>query len=252
MRTRREIDLLETSAHTQAETGRNMKVATRNKESLPRKRSRPGRPEGPSVVRETIMDVAEVEFADRGFAGVSVREIAEKAAVNQALISYYFGSKAGLFTEVYMRRSSVIAERRQQNLDVLLARTPSPDVRDLVRAFLSPAFEMRGEPGGRAFIRLQARLHTEPEDFAYELRSDAYDVSMRDYAEILCRRLSHLRRETVYWRLIHVVGAYLYVISDAHRLSEISQGLASAASDPESLEQLVAFCAAGLLAPDLD
>lgn len=229
------------------------RVATRNKQVLPRKkgrRGRPGRPEGPSVVRETIMDVAEVQFADRGFAGVSVREIAEAAQINQALVSYYFGSKAGLFSEVYMRRSSVIAERRASNLAQLLARTPSPDVRDVVRAFVGPAFEMRSDTGGRAFIRLQARLHTEPEEFAYQLRSEAYDSSMRDYGRVIAERLPHLGIETVYWRLIHMVGAYLYVISDAHRLDEISEGVSSV-DDAESLEQLVAFCSGGMMAPEV-
>jgi TetR/AcrR family transcriptional regulator len=39
-------------------------------------------------------------FAEKGFASVSIRELAEAAKVNGALISYYFSSKEGLYLAV--------------------------------------------------------------------------------------------------------------------------------------------------------
>src|SRR3546814_16492662 len=73
---------------------------------------RPGRPTGDRATRETILDIAEQEFALRGFAGTSLREIAERAEVNQALINYYFGTKQKLFGEVFKRRGLQITNRR--------------------------------------------------------------------------------------------------------------------------------------------
>jgi len=46
--------------------------------------------------REHILTVAEELFGDNGFDGTSVRDIAQKAGVNLAMISYYFGSKEKL------------------------------------------------------------------------------------------------------------------------------------------------------------
>lgn len=46
---------------------------------------------------ESIVRVARKLFADKGFEGASIREIADEANANIALISYYFGSKEGLF-----------------------------------------------------------------------------------------------------------------------------------------------------------
>jgi AcrR family transcriptional regulator len=43
--------------------------------------------------REHILAVAEKLFGDHGFDGTSVRDIAQHAHVNLAMISYYFGSK---------------------------------------------------------------------------------------------------------------------------------------------------------------
>ena len=47
------------------------------------------------------METAEVLFADKGFNGTSVRDIAEKARVNLAMISYYFGSKDKLLESLF-------------------------------------------------------------------------------------------------------------------------------------------------------
>jgi AcrR family transcriptional regulator len=46
--------------------------------------------------REHILIVAEELFAEKGFDGTSVRDIAQQAGVNLAMISYYFGSKEKL------------------------------------------------------------------------------------------------------------------------------------------------------------
>jgi len=46
--------------------------------------------------REQILTVAEKLFGDNGYDGTSVRDIAQHAKVNLAMISYYFGSKEKL------------------------------------------------------------------------------------------------------------------------------------------------------------
>lgn len=47
--------------------------------------------------REAILQAARTAFAEAGFAGVSTRQIAAAAGVNQPAISYYFKSKEGLY-----------------------------------------------------------------------------------------------------------------------------------------------------------
>ncbi|HWJ89591.1 MAG TPA: TetR family transcriptional regulator [Flavisolibacter sp.] len=54
-----------------------------------------------------IMEAAERLFADKGFAGTSVRDIAEAAGVNLAMISYYFGSKEKLMEAMFSHRGHV-------------------------------------------------------------------------------------------------------------------------------------------------
>ena len=52
-----------------------------------------------------IIEAAEKLFASKGFNGTSVRDIAEAAGVNLAMISYYFGSKEKLFETMFAYRS---------------------------------------------------------------------------------------------------------------------------------------------------
>lgn len=49
--------------------------------------------------KEAILDAARMVFMNKGYDSAGTREIAERAGVNVALISRYFGSKEGLFTQ---------------------------------------------------------------------------------------------------------------------------------------------------------
>ncbi|UAY52097.1 TetR family transcriptional regulator [Ferruginibacter albus] len=51
------------------------------------------------------METAEKLFAEKGFSGTSVRDIADAADVNVAMISYYFGSKEKLFEALFSYRA---------------------------------------------------------------------------------------------------------------------------------------------------
>ncbi|MCB4322586.1 TetR family transcriptional regulator [Alcaligenes nematophilus] len=213
------------------------------------KRDKPGRPEGVGDnTSERILDAAEEEFSETGYAGTTLRVIAQKAAVTQALINYYFGSKYGLFEAVFIRRGKTISDERLRRLHALRDQDGKVLVDDVVRAFLAPTIALRETPGGRRFLRLQARLHTEPAEISYKLRNEAYDGSTRAYVQILEEILPELQAKDVYWRVVLMIGAYMYAFSDTHRLEELAPGICDPNNTDEILEQIIAFVSAGLLA----
>jgi len=57
-----------------------------------------------------IMDAALKLFAKKGFAAVSVKEVAKNAGVNIALISYYFGGKENLYEMILERQFAISAK----------------------------------------------------------------------------------------------------------------------------------------------
>ena len=71
-----------------------------------------------------LLDTAEKLFSQKGFDGTSVRDIAEAAGFNTAMISYYFGSKEKLMEEIFERKSLNLREKvdnllRDESLDPL-------------------------------------------------------------------------------------------------------------------------------------
>lgn len=56
-----------------------------------------GRPRGTTTTRTDILAAARRRFLADGYDGVTLRAVASDAHVDVALVSYYFGSKKGLF-----------------------------------------------------------------------------------------------------------------------------------------------------------
>jgi AcrR family transcriptional regulator len=54
----------------------------------------------PDATREALMQAGSELFAARGFDGVPVEAIAERAGANKAMINYHFGGKRGLYKAI--------------------------------------------------------------------------------------------------------------------------------------------------------
>ncbi len=76
-----------------------------------------------------ILDAATEVFANKGFEGASIRELASAAKVNIAMINYYFGSKEKLFLDIVKYHS----EYMQTSLTEIASRT---DISYLDKVFL--------------------------------------------------------------------------------------------------------------------
>ena len=55
--------------------------------------------------KEHIMEAAINLFAEKGFEGTSIRDLATKADVNVAMVNYYFGTKEKLFEAIIEHRA---------------------------------------------------------------------------------------------------------------------------------------------------
>jgi AcrR family transcriptional regulator len=56
----------------------------------------------PEATREALMQAGTELFAARGFDGVPVEAIAERAGANKAMINYHFGGKRGLYKAILL------------------------------------------------------------------------------------------------------------------------------------------------------
>jgi TetR/AcrR family transcriptional regulator len=70
----------------------------------------------PDLTRERILEAAHALFVDRGFAAVSMREIAAHSGVTKSLIHHHFGSKEALWELVKERAFAAYAEGQEAEL----------------------------------------------------------------------------------------------------------------------------------------
>jgi TetR/AcrR family transcriptional regulator len=67
--------------------------------------------------RELILQAAEIEFANRGFARARLEDIAEPVGITRAAIIYHFGDKQALYTAVLEATFKALAERIRAALE---------------------------------------------------------------------------------------------------------------------------------------
>jgi TetR/AcrR family transcriptional regulator len=65
----------------------------------------PSRIRNPEGTKQSVLDAAERLFAERGFAGTSIRDIAMASGVSHPLIQHHFGTKECLYSAVLGRCS---------------------------------------------------------------------------------------------------------------------------------------------------
>lgn len=96
-----------------------------------------------SSARDAILDAAERLFAARGFAATTIKQIGAEAAVNPALLYYYFGDKEQLYHATLSRlvRSLIAAGDRR----ITAADDPVAGVRHFIEA---QAEFLLGHPNG--------------------------------------------------------------------------------------------------------
>lgn len=87
------------------------------------------------LTRHNILEVATSEFADKGYSGARVDEIAQRTQTTKRMIYYYFTDKEGLYQAVLERSYSQI-RARERELD-----TEGLSPTDAIRAIASLTFD---------------------------------------------------------------------------------------------------------------
>lgn len=88
---------------------------------------------------KNILDVAQRLFAEKGFVGTSVRDIAKEADVNIAMISYYFGSKEKLLEAIFIRHGEYV-RLQLESIVKNEALTPIQKVEHLIDHYIDKYF----------------------------------------------------------------------------------------------------------------
>jgi AcrR family transcriptional regulator len=228
---------------------RKQTLAKRKARRYSRSKSAPAGSSAPPGTREKLLDAAELLFADRGYNGVSTREIAAAAKANLGSIPYYFRSKGNLLKEVVRRRALPELEDRAVGVRRVLeaAGEGIPDVVAILKADLDPVFHRRRE--NIIYRRLAGRLSTDPNKEVRRIVDEIYNRKALIFDIALRRACPHLSDEEFYWRFYCLFGAVQYVLADVGKIQTLAGRIFNSSNPDIALKYVVPFLAAGLTAP---
>jgi len=200
---------------------------------------------------ERILDAAEQLFAQRGYHGVSLRDITRAAGVDVALVSYHFGGKRELFTAVFERRAEVLNRERLERLDEVChaARPGSPTIEAIVNAFTEPLLQRsaRGGAGWKSYFALVAYVNNSPE-FGPVMMTRHFDPLVDRFIAVLREALPVCPPREIYWGYQFLTGALTLTFAETGRIDKLSGGLCRS-TDLDSVHQrLIPYVAAGFRA----
>ena len=196
--------------------------------------------------KQAILLAAEKLFAQRGYHAVSLRQIAEQAAVPLALVGYYYGPKQALFHAIFARWQGTIDERLALLRQAQTARSGRVRVRCIVEAFVQPVLRMRASAEGEYYALLVARelAYRTPE--ADRVLADYFDPMAHAFIDALHAACAGSQRADAAWAYQFALGGLIHHISD-HRVGRLSRGQVEP-NDPAAAALLVRFITDGVLA----
>lgn len=193
--------------------------------------------------REDILQASVQLFAEHGFAGTSMRSIADVAGVNLASMNYHFGSKAQLFAATFQHCAAPINAERMRRLQSLEDAAVPPTVETIVRAFLDA-----GELGDATWSRLVAHIFVEPDDVAKPLLEETFAPTVARFLEALERALPKVPPEMLVLRFHLLVGSMLHLVRFSTPLNA-QRGEGKSMDAKDSVDELVNFVVAGVCQP---
>ena len=198
--------------------------------------------------RNRILDAAEELFAQRGYEGVSVRQIMRQAGADVSLAYYHFKSKRDLFDQVMLRRVETLNDLRLQALEAVERRHPddAPTVEEIIEAFTSPLLDLLAteHEDWTHYFQLIAQINSSPE-WGGELMTRYFDPLVSRFIEALRKALPDVSEADLYWSYHFLSGALTLTFAETGRIDNLSGGICRSSDMRAISERMPRFLAAG-------
>lgn len=219
------------------------------KPAAPRQLSGPRRGEANrEMLRTRLLDSAEELLAERGYFGISVRDITEHAGTRVAAISDHFGGKDNLLRDVLLRRIRPINADRRALLAAISRSDPrATRLRALIEAFAQPLLVRAAdqEPGWRHYFRFIAQLANSGQA--------VQPVVAHEFNSIAAEFISFLRslfptadEAALHDAYLYMLAATLEAFSSNLRLDRLTRGRLHADDITDRYQSLVPFLEGGI------
>lgn len=212
--------------------------------------------------RRRLMEAALKVFAEKGFDGAGIREIADQAKANSAMVQYHFGGKEGLYKEA-LRFAFEQSGHKIQNLpahpnlqDPQARRRAMENLRLFIRDFLENIFLCHGTGHylpvavERAAMTVWGREMQEPRPHMEAFILETIGPIVDYLSGCLAVLRPDLDEESRYRMGISIQAQILFLHKNMEMI-RLTRGAAYAAKDIDSLtDHLTLFSLRGLGVPE--
>lgn len=154
-----------------------------------------------------ILQIAEKLFAENGFDGTSIRAISDKANVNVAMVSYYFGSKEKLLESLILYRTTDLKNKLEDLLDE--KNSPLEKIEKFIQMYIQRVDE------NREFHQiLLFEISSNKRAMDFESFTEIRNTNIKTLEKIIKEGQSqHIFRKNVNIQLIlpTILGTYFYI-----------------------------------------
>ena len=175
-------------------------------------------------VKEKMILVGEVVFAEHGINGASMREIASKAGQrNHNAVQYHFGSREGLVRAIFEYRMEQMEPARRAMLDAAVARGLLMDARTLLDIIMIPQLDLEDADGNHSYASFLSQYLLRSQSTQFGDFGSESPCHLARALDLLRQRLVYLPTPVAQRRLVNGCLMFLNILV-SHRGVGVADG----------------------------
>ncbi len=200
----------------------------------------------------SIVEAAEVLFAEQGFTETTVRQITSAAGVNLAAVNYHFGSKKGLIQAVAEKLLVPLCDHIDNALVSHVATSNEPPTLEealemLMRALL--AVNKTNIQALPVFMRLLELAYMKNQGELRDFLIERYAGRLTSFVAIMRNGSAMMEDDEFFWRIHFLLGSITFTLSNVHTIAALEKRESEKDVEIEQvMHRMVPVLAAGLQA----
>ena len=199
---------------------------------------------------ERILDAAEELFAEYGYHGFTLKDVAARVGVSSTLIHYHFNGKESIYEAVWARKVPVSTQNRLEAMRRYAAEAGDHvTVEGALHAWADPdlLLHLEDEDNWKAIGKISAQANSAAGWGAEKMTNYFNPVGLM-LIDLLKRAMPECDEETIFWGYHFLSGAMTHNMARTGRIDELSHGLCSSDDFVSIRKHMVTFMAAGFRA----
>jgi AcrR family transcriptional regulator len=168
----------------------------------------------PRPTPDRLLAAAVELFAQNGFHGTSIRDIAERAGANVAAGHYHYGSKDGLYLEVLRAQFAEVRTRLERRgvtrSAAALRRASRRELVALLEGRITTILEIMIGPPPSAYGQLMLREMCDPTDAMPILVAEFIEPQTHEMEQLVARLLPGVGPERIRQIVFSIIGQVLF------------------------------------------